>query len=357
MKLIVGAFTACLALVAATPLVAQSEKPVAEPAAPEITPAPKRPAAPTPQPTSGGEPKVARAVPVAEIDVTTRAQIFLDQQLFGPGKIDGRPGEFYTKALKRYQRAHGLTESGEVDENIPLDSVFPVYTLYTIQKDDLKFIGDAPTKPSEQARKKYLPYTSLLEFLTERFHCDPDFLTKINKGMKLGNLKPGDTVRVPNVEPFKIEELPKQGPLPENPGYKERIIQIHRAERMLDLYEGDKLLASVPITPGVPGGGAKETPKGKWRIVGISAMPTFRWDEGVLNHGVRTDVAFELPSGPNNPVGVCWIGLSKPGIGVHGTNNPQTIGRAASHGCMRTANWDVIRLSKMVTKGMTVVIE
>jgi lipoprotein-anchoring transpeptidase ErfK/SrfK len=77
----------------------------------------------------------------------------------------------------------------------------------------------------------------------------------------------------------------------------------------------------------------------------------------VLNHGVRTDTAFELPAGPNNPVGFCWIGLNKPGIGVHGTNNPQTIGRAASHGCMRTANWDVIRLSKLVTKGMTVVID
>ena len=55
--------------------------------------------------------------------------------------------------------------------------------------------------------------------------------------------------------------------------------------------------------------------------------------------------------------GVLWIGLNKPGIGVHGTNNPQTIGRAQSHGCMRTANWDVVRLAKMITKGMTVIIE
>ena len=73
--------------------------------------------------------------------------------------------------------------------------------------------------------------------------------------------------------------------------------------------------------------------------------------------GVRTENFYNLPSGPRNPVGVCWIGLNKPGIGIHGTNNPQTIGRAQSHGCMRTANWDVIRLSKLVTKGMKVVIE
>ena len=303
------------------------------------------------------EPKVARAEPVAVVDVTTRAQIFLDQQLFGPGKIDGRPGEFLTKALIRYQRAHGLPETGQVDANIPLDSVFPVYTMYTFTEGDMKFVGECPTKPAEQEKKKFLPYVDLLEFVCERYHVSPDFMVKINKGVKLNDLRPGDTVRVPNVEPFKMEELPKQGNLPDQPQYKQRVINIHRGEKMLDLYEGDKLIAAVPITPGVQNGGAKETPPGQWRILGIAAMPTFRWDEGVLNHGVRTDTAFNLPSGPNNPVGVCWIGLNKPGIGIHGTNNPETIGRAASHGCMRVANWDVIRLSKLITKGMTVNIE
>jgi hypothetical protein len=66
------------------------------------------------------EPPVAKAMPVSQRDVTTQLQIFLDQQMFGPGKIDGRPGEFVTKALVRYQRAHGLPETGKLDENIPL---------------------------------------------------------------------------------------------------------------------------------------------------------------------------------------------------------------------------------------------
>jgi len=303
------------------------------------------------------EMKVARAEPVMERDVTTQAQIFLDQQLFGPGKIDGRPGEFYTKALIRYQRAHGLPETGKVDANLPLDSVYPVYTFYTIQDGDMKYVGDSPTKPAEQSKKKYLPYPSLLEFLCERYHSAPEFLAKINKGMNLENLKVGDAVRVPNVEPFKIEELPKQGNLPDQPNYVGRIIHIHRNEKMLDLYEGDKLIAALPITPGVAGGGSKETPAGKWKILGIAANPTFRWDEGVLNQGVRTENFYNLPSGPRNPVGICWVGLNKPGIGIHGTNNPMTIGRAQSHGCMRVANWDVIRLSKLITKGMTVIIE
>lgn len=304
--------------------------------------------------TAQAEPHVAKAMPVSQRDVTTQLQIFLDQQLFGPGKIDGRPGEFCTKALMRYQRAHGLPETGKLDENIPLDSVFPVYTTYTISENDLKYVGDCPREPRDQAKKKYLPYENLLEFLTERYHCAPEFLTRLNTGLNLEKLKPGDIVRVPNVEPFKIEELPDTGNLPEQPEYKNRVINIHRALKMLDVYDGDKLIAAVPITPG---GGRLETPAGTWKILGIAAMPTFRWDEGVLEHGVRTDQFYMLPKGPNNPVGVAWIGLNKPGIGIHGTNSPQTIGRSQSHGCMRTANWDAIRLSKLVTKGVVVNID
>jgi lipoprotein-anchoring transpeptidase ErfK/SrfK len=303
------------------------------------------------------EPTVAKAVPATTRDITTQLQIFLDQQLFGPGKIDGRPGEFVGKALKRYQRAHGLPETGVLDANIPIDSVYPVYTFYTFKEEDLKFVGPSPTKPEEQCKLKFLPYPSLLEFLTERYHCAPEFLAKINKGVNLEALKPGDQVRVPNVEPFVIEDLPKQGFLPEKPEYKSRVIQIHRNEKLLDIYEGESLLATVPITPGIMGGGAKETPAGNWKILGIATSPTFRWDKGVLEEGKRTENFYNLPAGPRNPVGVLWIGLNKPGIGIHGTSNPQTIGRAQSHGCMRVANWDVVRVSKLITKGMTVVIE
>ncbi len=284
-------------------------------------------------------------------DAQVQLQIFLDGKLFGPGKIDGLPGEFTTKALKRYQRANGLPETG-APEGLPLDKIEP-YTTYTIRPDDLKFIGESPTLPQEQAKKKYLPYESLLEFLTERFHCAPEFLEKINPGVKLGSLKPGSVVKVPNVEPFKIEDLGESGNIPDVPEFEGRVITIDTREKMLDLRDGEKLIASLPITPG---SSSLPTPPGTWRIVGIAQLPTFRWDKSVLMTGVRSDTFYMLPIGPNNPVGVMWIGLNKPGIGIHGTNNPQTIGRAASHGCMRTANWDTVRLAKLVTKGMTVII-
>uniref|UniRef100_UPI0037C9D334 peptidoglycan-binding domain-containing protein n=1 Tax=Prosthecobacter sp. TaxID=1965333 RepID=UPI0037C9D334 len=131
------------------------------------------------------------------IDDILRLQIFLDTQLFGPGKLDGRPGEFTTKALKRYQKSHGLPESEVETNTLDLSSVPEIYTNYTIREEDLKFVGELPRQPSAQSKKKYLPYDSLLEFLTERFHSAPELLEFINKPLKMGALKPGDVVKVP----------------------------------------------------------------------------------------------------------------------------------------------------------------
>jgi lipoprotein-anchoring transpeptidase ErfK/SrfK len=237
---------------------------------------------------------------------------------------------------------------------LDLSGISQLYTTYTIRPEDLTYVGDLPSQPSAQSRKKYLPYASLLEFLSERFHCAAELIEFINRPMKMSALKPGDTVQVPNVQPFLIEELTPIASLPEIPEYQGRVININTIEKILDLYEGDKLIASVPITPG---SGYLATPPGAWHIVGIAQMPTFRWDKSVLEYGVRSSNYYQLPIGPNNPVGIMWIGLNRPGIGIHGTNQPETIGRSASHGCMRTANWDVVRLAKMITKGMTVNIE
>jgi len=289
------------------------------------------------------------------VESILRLQLFLDGKLFTPGKVDGRPGDFTNKALKRYQAANGLPET-EIDAHaLDLSSVGELYTTYVIREEDKQFVGALPSQPSAQAKKKYLPYDSLLEFLTERFHTSPELITWLNRPMNMYALKPGDSVRVPNVaEPFKIEELTPVPAMPENPAYLARVIRIDTREKLLGLYEGEKLLASMPITPG---SGYTATPPGTWKIVGMTQMPTFRWDKSMLDYGVRSQNSYNLPMGPNNPVGVMWIGLSKSGIGIHGTNQGQTIGRSSSHGCMRTANWDVVRLSKLVTKGMTVIIE
>ncbi len=165
-----------------------------------------------------------------------RLQIFLDTHLFGPGKVDGRPGEFTTKALKRYQRAHGLPETEMNLHTLDISSVTQAYTEYTIRPEDLQFVGDLPRQPSAQSRKKYLPYDSLLEFLTERFHSAPDFLEFINRPLKMSNLKPGDVVKVPSVQPFLIEQLTPMPSLPEIPEHQTRVIKIDTREKILELF-------------------------------------------------------------------------------------------------------------------------
>jgi hypothetical protein len=282
-----------------------------------------------------------------------RVQIFLDAEFFSPGKLDGLPGEFTDKAIYRFQRARGLDETG-TPHNLPIPPDNTLYAWYKIRPEDRKYVGGMPSKPEEQARSRYLPYGSYREFLSERFHCAESLLDYLNPEINLDRLAVGQTVKVPAVEPFEIESLKSLGALPENPEFHTRKIRINRKERMLELVENNHLLASAPITPGSP---TLPTPAGKWRLLAISTMPVFRWDEGVLNRGVRTTNFFMLPPGPNNPVGVAWCALNKPGIGIHGTNSPETIGRARSHGCMRVANWDIARLIRQITPGINVLIE
>ena len=314
-------------------------------------------APPTHQPevTRPAESGVARAEPVSEREVITRLQIFLDQRSFGPGKIDGRWGEFVAKALQRYQRANGENATGQIDPGLQehLQRIFPIYTTYQLTDDDFKRVGNIPYKPAEEAKVKAMLYRSITEFIAERYHSGENFITKLNKDKNLETLKPGDTVRVPNVPPFQIEELREVGSLPVKPEFTKRLIKIDTRYRMLDIIEGDKLIGSYPITPGSQ---KLPAPIGTWKIVGIATMPWFRWDEAMLNHGERSENFYNIPPGPRNPVGIAWIGLSKRGIGIHGTNNPDTIGRSGSHGCIRLANWDAARVINQVTEGMTVQI-
>ena len=308
---------------------------------------PMSPPVPTPKPT----PKVLVALPNYSEETATRLQIFLDNSDFGPGKIDGEMGEFFRKALIHYKKAHDMPQTGAVDQWL-LDQVPETFTSYTIPPEAEKFVGPTSNKPSEQAKLKGLKYGSLLEFVAERFHSAEAFLRKLNPGANLDGLKPGDTVKVPNVLPFKIEDL-HEGFAATNPAFANRKVYIDTKERFLLIYDDKQLVAEFPITPGST---TLPAPIGLWKILGIATLPVFRHDEGVLNHGVKSSEFYDLPPGPNNPVGVLWMGLNKPHVGVHGTNNPETIGRAASHGCIRTANWDAARVKELVTVGNTVSI-
>jgi len=303
--------------------------------------------APPPKPT----PKVFVALPNYNEETATRLQIFLDNNNFGPGKIDGKMGEFFRKALISFKHARAQRETGVVDQTM-LDQVPQTFTTYVIKADDLAYVGNLPTAHEEQAKLKFLPYTSLFEFVAERFHSAETYLQKLNPGMDWEHLEPGDELKVPNVMPFEIEKVTEQK-IPAKPEFAARKIYVDTKERLLEVFDNDKLVCVFPITPGST---TLPAPVGTWKIQGAATWPWFRYDEGMLNYGVRTENYYNLPPGPNNLVGVLWMSLNKTGIGIHGTNNPETIGRAASHGCIRLANWDATRVKDLVSVGNTVVI-
>jgi lipoprotein-anchoring transpeptidase ErfK/SrfK len=301
----------------------------------------------TPRPT----PEIYVALPNFDEETATRLQIFLDNNDFGPGKIDGKMGEFFRKALVSYKHSHGMRETGAVDQSM-LDQVPETFTTYTIKGDDLAYVGDLPSAHEAQARLKFLPYTSLLQFVAERYHSAEAYIQKLNPGKNWDHLQPGEVLKVPNVLPFEIEKL-TEGKTAENPAFAGRKIYVDTKERLLEVFDNNQLVCVFPITPGSK---TLPAPIGTWKILGASIWPWFRYDEGMLNYGVRTDDYYNLPPGPKNLVGVLWMSLNKTGIGIHGTNNPETIGRAASHGCIRLANWDVARLKDLVSVGDTVFI-
>ena len=301
---------------------------------------------------------VPKAIPVGEVKKSEdpkkieRLQVYLDREGLPPGQIDGKWGEFTGKALARFQQHHqGVAANAAVD--LPQD--FEVFTEYTVTEADFGQVGEVGATPEEQSKQKSMPYPTMVHFLKERFHCDGDYLKKLNPGLNMDALKAGDVVKVPNVAPFLVEKLKVKGRIQPKPQFQKRLIRVDTKGKMLDVIEGEKVLASFPITPGSE---SLPAPVGTWEIETMTTLPLFRRDESMLKTGVRSDEYQLIPPGPSSAVGVLWIQLNKKGIGIHGTNDSETIGRAASHGCIRLANWDAIRLSEMVTdKVMVEIVE
>ncbi|MBL9144557.1 MAG: L,D-transpeptidase [Verrucomicrobiaceae bacterium] len=299
--------------------------------------------------------QMGRGVPT-DRDTILRVQILLDQNLFCPGKLDGALGEFSYKAVVNYNFAHGRRDlydwSAVVEE--ATNDVPSAYARHRIREELFAFINpDLPEEPELWQSFKAMSYRSMVELVAERFHTDETFLAKINPGRDLNYLRPGDVINVPNIAPFKIEEVKKYQGFKEDPILSKHIVVIDTVERMGAIYdENERMLAAFPITPGKP----QFIPRGQWKIVNMNATPEFRYDKKFLEEGQRGETAYHIPPGPNSPVGILWAGLSKSGIGLHGTAFPRTIGRAQSAGCVRFANWDAIRLPSLVRPGSPVIV-
>lgn len=282
-------------------------------------------------------------------DETVRLQIFLDARNFGPGVVDGREGEFTAKALHAYRRAHGLSES-----YLPDLSESTTYTTYVVTPENLAALGSMAREPAEIAKQKRLPYVGLSELVAERFHTTREFLAELNPGQQIDSLPAGSVLRVPNVaRPFRADAFTSAYAAASSSVSASRQVIVDSSYRMLEVREGERVIAAFPITPG---SAEHPAPIGNWKVAGVAPWPWYRYDEGVLKRGERTESFFMFPPGPNSPVGILWVGLNRPGIGIHGTAYPETIGRAGSHGCIRLANWDAATFYTLVTKGMPVTI-
>ena len=319
---------------------------------------------------SGARPK--SSPPSAPNEQILRAQIFLDGSAFKPGAIDAEWGEFMCKALTRYEQAQGKSAAHFGDKapekfDLPLDDSQPAVIDYQFTTDDQKFIGKFPESHAAQAKQDSLPYENFLELVGEKFHARRDFLKQLNPGYNWEKSKPGDTVKVPNVAaPFDVQEaidlkaktekaekaneLKTEDKKPPNEQYS---ISVSVAEKILELKQDSKLVGSYPITPGSK---SLPAPVGEWFVKGFSWMPTFRWDEAILHGSERSNDFYQLPAGPNDPVGILWMELNHKGSGIHGTEVPETIGRTTSHGCIRLSNWNALDLGKKVLPGVHVTI-
>lgn len=306
-------------------------------------------------------------------DDALRLQIFLDQENFGPGVIDGKIGQFSELAVRCWNelRGHPL-QSWEAAIAAARKAVPNPFATAIVPEIATKWVDETLShKRPEQAKVKRMSYRSVAEFMAERYHTDAPFLNTINPPQSINALKVRDAIKVPNVKAFQIENLSgaafhKDADLSQRRAIidsKLNQVRIYQANlRALVVTDPDadaqagvanqSLIAAFPITPGKP----EFIRFGKWTMQNAVELPVWRYDQQLLDTGKRSNNAFNIAGGPNNPVGVLWCGLSKPGIGMHGTSDPETIGRSRSSGCIRLANWDIVRIPNLLRPGCSVEI-
>jgi len=274
--------------------------------------------------------------------VVLKAQVLLDRLSFSRGAIDARDEDNFAKAIAAFQRAHDLAPSGKLDAGTweQLASVdVPALIEYEVRDDDVKgpFTPNIPRKLEDMSTLEHLDYTGPVQLLAEKFHVSQSLLRELNRGRALD--RAGSIIVVPNVRGARADDAVAR-------------IEVDKGRKAVRAFAADGTL--VAFYPASIGSKEKPAPSGTFRIRGVAEHPTYHYDPKFQFKGVKAQQKFTIRPGPNNPVGLVWIDLSKPSYGIHGTPDPTKICKTQSHGCTRLTNWDALDLGHRVRKGVQV---
>lgn len=270
-------------------------------------------------------------------------QLELEHAGFSPGLIDGKPGAKTEYAVEEFQRANNLPATGKADDATMAALSLPgndVFTSYTITDQDVSQITGTITDWNERAAAKFLGYESMADLLAEKFHTTRGCLLRLNPGIDLDQLKPGDSLYAPDV-----------GPATESYPHAARI-EVNLERKTIRLFDADNKVIALFFCSIARD--KEKRPSGNASVITIAINPNYTFDPVLWTDVTNVDHKLTIPPGPRNPVGLAWVGLSLPGYGMHGTPHPELIGKTGSHGCFRMTNWDAIRLANMVSVGTPV---
>jgi lipoprotein-anchoring transpeptidase ErfK/SrfK len=273
-----------------------------------------------------------------------RAQVLLDRAHFSSGEIDGRRGSNFKAALAGFQRSRGLPADGQLG---PMSwgaleqEAVPTLIDYTLLEADVKGpYAELPEDIVERAKLPALGYTSIDEALGERFHVNPQLLRALNPDVAFDEV--GAVIKVPNVTDVAA------------PAGAARVV-VDRSARTLMVEDADgKVIAQFPASTGSE---HDPLPVGEWKVDSIAVDPVFYYNPELFWDADPSHSKAQLPPGPNNPVGLVWIDLSKDHYGIHGTPEPSRVGKTESHGCIRVTNWTARLLVDTVSAGMPVLLQ